>query len=190
MSATRILISPLKRVVIVELVGLAQRTYEEGVAEAAKAIGLSIGGLLASLLEALPVMARTLSTAEGEPYSRLAEWADRTSRALTEVLTKEFPPDEVARIAEDLARSAKGLALIAKELLTAFQDPQVVEVARRTVEGFRKGLQAISSPNASDLMRALYDPDVVFALSVLLTLLKALGVAIRSASLAQGARGQ
>ncbi len=169
---------------------MSQRNYEEGVAEAARAIGLSLGGLIASVLEALPVLARSLAAGDGEHYSRLAEWADRTSRALTDVLVREFPPDEVARLAEDLARSAKGLALIATELLKTFEDPQVIEVSKRTIEGFRKGLQALSSPNAADLMRALYDPDVVFALSVLLTLLKALGVAIRSAGLKQGASGQ
>ncbi len=160
---------------------MEQKGTEEGIAEAAKAIGLSVGGLVASLLGALPVLARSFSSAQGEPYNKLADWADKTSRAIVEVLVREFPPEEVARLAEDIARSARGLALIADEVLKAIGDPQIAEVVKRTIEGFRKGLQALTSPNVSDLIRALSDQDVAYALSVMLTLLKALGIAMRSA---------
>ncbi|MGC9071328.1 MAG: DUF1641 domain-containing protein [Acidilobus sp.] len=161
---------------------MSEEIRPDEVVRAARAIGLTVGTFITSFLETLPLMASSLASAQGEPYSKLAEWADRTSKSVTEVLVREFPPEEVARMAEDVARSIKGMSLLINEVSKAVSDPQLLSIIKRTTEGFRKSLQAITSPNVSELMRALSDPDVVYALSVLLALLKALGTAIKLSS--------
>jgi uncharacterized protein YjgD (DUF1641 family) len=155
--------------------------------EAARALGSSIGVFIASLIEAMPQVLRALSAQGSEvPYSKLVDWANRTMQAVSDTIVKELPPEEVARMTEDAIRSLKGIAAVALEVSKALGDPQVLDIIRKTAEGFRKGLQAVTSPNLSDLMRAMSDPDVIYAGVVLLTLLKALGEAVRASSAASG----
>ncbi|MGC9210428.1 MAG: DUF1641 domain-containing protein [Acidilobus sp.] len=168
---------------------MGEEIKPDEIVRAARAVGLTVGAFVASFLEALPLFASSLSAAQGEPYSTLTQWIERTSRSLADVLVREFPPDEVARMAEDAAKSIKGVSALVTEVLRSLGDPQLVEVFRRTSEGFRKSLQALTSPNVGDVMKALSDPDVVYALSVLLALLKALGTAIRVSSAAGQAAG-
>lgn len=153
--------------------------------EAARALGSSIGIFIASLIEAVPQVLRALSSQGSEvPYLKLIDWMNRTMQAVSDTIVKELPPEEVARMTEDAIRSLKGIAAVALEVSKALGDPQVVDIIRKTAEGFRKGLQAVMSPNLSDLMKAMSDPDVIYAGVVLLTLLKALGEAVRASSVA------
>ncbi|ADL18903.1 hypothetical protein ASAC_0496 [Acidilobus saccharovorans 345-15] len=152
--------------------------------KAAQLLGAALGAFVSSLLTALPASLEEIARQGGQsegPSSQIARWAVSTSQEISRVLDSKLPPQEVGKLVEELVVSFKGLASVAIELSKTLGDPQVAEVIRRTSEGFKKSLNLIS-PSYYDpmaMVRAMSDPDVAYALGVILAILKAFGVALR-----------
>ena len=161
---------------------------------AARVVGASLGAFISTLLVTMPASieqaVRSQQLPEGKS-AELARWIYEMNGRLADVLSRSLPPETVAKMAEDLIEASKSLTAVLVEVAKVLGDPQVAEVVRRTSEGFKKSLSLLSSPDITSVMRALSDPDVLYAAGVLLAALKALGVAVRatSSSSLQGTAG-
>ncbi len=149
---------------------------------AAQILGASVGAFLSSIVTTLPTMLDQLaksSSSPDEPAGQIARWAQEVSRYLANTLNTKLPPEEAGRMIENLVTSTKSLLNLISEVSKIIGDPQLSEVLRRTIDGFRKSLTMLSSSDPMAIMKAMSDPDIIYAIGVVLSLLKALGVAIR-----------
>lgn len=157
---------------------------EEEAIRAARILGASIGSFLSAVLATAPQVLSQVAAEEGQ--NELAKWALEVNQAVGRTLTRTLPPAEVEKLVESLASAIKSFTYVAIELANTIGDPQVAEVIRRAAEGFRKGLTTASLQDPVSLMRMMTDPDVAYAVSVILAALKALGVAMRVSSETKG----
>ncbi|MFP3231850.1 MAG: DUF1641 domain-containing protein [Acidilobus sp.] len=168
---------------------------ENDALKAAQVLGAALGSFVSSLLVGLPASLEELAKQSDQsgPSKELAEWALSASQEIAKVLKTRLPPEELDKIVEGLVVSVRGISEVTLELSKTLGDPRVAEIIRRTSDGFRKSLDLLSSySDPMALLRAMSDPDIAFAVGVILSLLKALGVAVRVSSeraLSGGAQG-